>query len=181
MGNHSHLERYIREHRHQFDAGQPPDGHFDRFRAKLDQKPVRRISIRHWLQVAASVAIILASGFVIIRHDRSGSRVAVKEIPATVLEADHYYAHQLEAKYERIKDFSFENREEKALLLNELEDLDAYHRQLMIDLQANPDDERVINALIRHYQLKLELMDQIIDQLEQLKIEKSAYNEKENV
>ena len=178
MGN---LEKYIREHRLMFDTDQPPSGHFDRFREKLDEKPVRKIRFRHVIQVAASVAIILASGFVIIRHDRSGDKVAVQEIPAGVMEADEYYAEQLNAKYEQIRDFSFENQEEKALLLDELEDLDAHHQQLMTDLQANPDDERVINALIRHYQLKLEVMDQIINQLKQLRIEKSLNHENENV
>jgi len=178
MGN---LEKYIREHRLLFDSDQPPSGHFDRFRERLDQKPVRKIRIRHAIQVAASVAIIMASGFVVIKVNRNGHKVAETEIPAAVLEADRYYVSQADARYDRIKDFSFENQEEKTLLLNELEDLDTHHQQLMNDLKANPEDERVINALIRHYQLKLEVMDQIIHQLEQLKINKSKNHEKENV
>ena len=50
-------------------------------------------------------------------------------------------------------------------------DLESYHQQLMKDLEANPDDDRVVSALIRHYQLKLEVMDQIITQLNQVKSE----------
>ena len=53
-------------------------------------------------------------------------------------------------------------------------------QQLMKDLEANPNDERVVNALIRHYQLKLEVMDQIITQLNQVKSEISENYEKES-
>lgn len=175
------LEKYIREHRQMFDTDQAPSGHDKRFREKLDRVPGRKIRIRHWLQVAASVAVILASAFVIMTRDRSGSRVAEGEIPAAVKEADHYYAARLNAKYEQIRDFSFQDPEEKALLLDELEELDAHHQELMNDLEANPDDERVINALIRHYQMKLEVIDQIIHQLKQLNSEKSKNHENEDV
>jgi len=51
----------------------------------------------------------------------------------------------------------------------------------MGDLEANPDDDRVINALIRHYQVKLEVMDQIIIQLNQIKSETSEKNEHESI
>lgn len=175
------FEKYIKEHRLMFDTDRPPAGHFDRFRERLERKSVRRIRIRHAFQVAASVALILASGFVIIKQQKNGNKVTETEIPATMLEADHYYVTRLEAKYEQIRDFSFENQEEKALLLDEMEDLGTHHQQLMLDLQANPDDERVINALIRHYQLKLEVMDQIINQLKQIEIEKTENHEKDNV
>jgi len=175
------LEKYIREHRLMFDTDQPPSGHLERFGEKLGTEKGRSIRIRHLLQVAASVAVILASAFVIITRDRSGSKVADRQIPEVVLEADRYYADRLHAKYEQIREFPFEQPEEKTLLLDELEDLDAHHRQLMSDLQANPDDERVLNALIRHYQMKLEVMDQIINQLQQLKNEKSKHHENDNV
>ncbi len=175
------LEKYIREHRLRFETDQPPSGHFERFGEKLGRKSGRSVRIRHMLQVAASVAVILASAFVIITRDRSGSKVADQQIPEVVMEADLYYAERLHAKYEQIREFSFEQPEEKALLLDELEDLDAHHQQLMSDLKANPDDERVLNALIRHYQMKLEVMDQIINQLQQLKNEKTEHHENDNV
>ena len=96
-------------------------------------------------------------------------------------EADFYYTSQVDDKYEQISEFNFENEEEKTLLLNELKDLEAYHQQLMGDLEANPDDDRVINALIRHYQVKLDVMDQIIIQLNQVKSETSEKHEHESI
>ncbi|MCK5135051.1 MAG: hypothetical protein KAR19_04625 [Bacteroidales bacterium] len=175
------LEKHIKEQRLLFDTDKPRDGHEERFMQKLDWQPVRRINFRHVLQVAASVAIILTSAFVLIKQNKSGSKTAQREIPAAVLEADNYFATQVNARYDQIQDFNFESSEEKAVLLDELKDLDAYHQQLMSDLKANPDDGRVINALIRQYQIKLEVMDQIIYQLNLFKTKTSENHEKESV
>lgn len=181
----SDIEKQIKEQRLLLDSDRPREGHEDRFRQKLEnlpkRSPHRRIRFRHAIQVAASVAIILTSAILLVRKDKSGNKVAQQEIPAAVMEADFYYASQVDAKYNEISDFDFNDAEEKTILLNELKDLESYHKQLMKDLEANPDDDRVVSALIRHYQLKLEVMDQIITQLNQVKSEISEDYEKESI
>ncbi len=181
----SNIEKQIKEQRLLLDSDRPREGHEDRFMQKLERlpkrSPFRKIRFRHAIQVAASVAIILTSAIVLVRTDKSGSKVAQQEIPAAVMEADIYYASQVDARYNEIRDFDFDDAEEKTLLLDELKDLESYHKQLMKDLEANPDDDRVVSALIRHYQLKLEVMDQIISQLNQVKSEISEDHEKESI
>ncbi|MEN8157327.1 MAG: hypothetical protein ABFS10_10260 [Bacteroidota bacterium] len=170
------LEKHIRNQREALDSDSPREGHEARFLQKLERQPRRRVNFRHALQVAASIAIILTSTVVLMRN-RTGDEVARHEIPATVLEADRYYSTQVSYKYDEIRRFDFDSSEEKMVLLDELKELDDYHQQLLSDLEANPGDERVINALIRHYQLKLDVMDQIILQLNQLKTVKENRNE----
>ena len=70
------------------------------------------------------MAIILTSAILLVRKDKSGSKVAQQEIPAAVMEADVYYASQVDARYNEIRDFDFSDEEEKAVLLDELSDLD---------------------------------------------------------
>ena len=175
------FEKHIEEQRLLLDSDHPREGHEQRFMHKLEKQPTRRFNIRHALQVAASIAIIITSGLVIVKLSKSGDKMAQKEIPATIMEADQYYTSQVNARYNQIRDFSFHSSEEKAVLLDELKDLDAFHQQLMSDLEANPDDGRVINSLIRHYQIKLEIMDQIIIQLNQIKTETSENHENTNI
>lgn len=175
------LEKHIREQRMLLDSDHPREGHEDRFRQKLGRPDSRRVNFRHVLQVAASLAIILTSGIVLVKLNKSGDKVAQREIPAAIMEADMYYTSQMNARYDQIRDFTFDNSEEKVVLLDELKDLEAYHQQLMSDLEANPDDDRVINALIRHYQIKLEIMDQIIIQLNQIKSETSENHENASI
>jgi hypothetical protein len=174
------LEKHIRSQKALLDTDLPREGHEVRFMQKLE-RPVRKADFRRTLQIAASIAVILVSSLVLIRQNRSGSKIADQEIPAQILEADQYYATQVSQRYDEIRAFDFEDSEEKTVLLDELKDLDAFHQQLMNDLEANPGDERVINALIRHYQLKLEVMDQIIIQLNQFKSQTENQDEKESV
>lgn len=175
------LETYIREQRALLDAEHPREGHEKRFLQKLNRRPARSLKLRHALQLAASVAILVTSGLVIVKLNKSGDERARQEIPAAVMEAEMYYASQVDSRVERIREFNFANAEEKAILLDELDDLDSYHQQLLSDLSANPTDERVMNALIRHYQIKLEIMDQIIMQLNQIKSETSDNYENETI
>jgi hypothetical protein len=175
------LEKHIRDKREELDGALPPEGHELRFLRKLEDSRPRRVNFRHALQIAASIAIILASAIVVIQRDRSGSKMAEIALPGTFEEANDFYASQVDQRVEEISSFHFESAEEKNILLEELQDLDARHKQLVADLEANPDDERVINAMIRHYQLKLEVMDQIIQQLNQFKTQMNTQNENEDV
>ena len=179
------FEKYIHRQRDLLDSDQPRLGHEERFLQKLDRPssrsrviPLRRI--RQGLQIAASLAIILTSAILLVR---TGGRdeMAGREIPREVADADIYFASQVDDKYRQISEFDFENEAEKTVLLDELKDLESFHQQLMDDLEANPGDERVINALIRHYQVKLDVMDQIIIQLNQVKSEISENHEKASI
>jgi len=179
------LEKHIKEQRLLIDSELPREGHEERFMQKLkrdvDSAPVRKFNFRHGLQIAASIAIILTSAIVLMKQNKSGEKMAEQEAPAAMVEANLYYTSKVNARYDQIKEFDFENSEEKAVLLDELKDLETYHQQMMEDLKTNPDNDQVINALIRHYQIKLEVMDQIIIQLNQVKKETLKENENESV
>jgi hypothetical protein len=60
------------------------------------------------------------------------------------------------------------------MLLTEMKSMDSVYVQLQKELKANPNDERIINAMIEHYQTKLEVMTYIVSQL------KSIRNENQN-
>ncbi len=175
------LEKHIREQRLLLDSDSPREGHEKRFMQKLERQHDNRIKPRHILQIAASVAIILASAFVIISREKSGGKVARAEVPEKIMEANIYYTSQINDRVEQINDFSFENEEEKTVLLHELKEHDIYQQQLISDLKASPEDDRILNALIRHYQIKLEVMDQIIYQLNQYRTETSKIQDNESV
>lgn len=177
------LEKHLTKVREQLDTADPPSGHQRRFRKKLQsaEKPVRKINVRHALQIAASIAVIAASGIVIVKTGKGGSKMAADPLVNEYQETQHYYAQQVSARYEDIEAITFTAEEEKEVLLEELASMDRHYQILLKELDANPGDPRVINALIRHYQIKLGVMDQIIDQLQQLQTVKTEENEKSNI
>jgi len=53
------------------------------------------------------------------------------------------------------------------MLMKEMKSMDSTYVSLQKELKANPNDERIINAMIEHYQTKLEVMSYIVNQLKQ--------------
>lgn len=177
----SDLEKYIIEQRDHLDLEEPSEGHFRRFRKKISRSERNRMSFRHGLQIAASIAVILASGIVIVKSSKGSKKVAMSPEIQEFTEATDYYTRQANYKYDEISTFQFTSAQEKEMLLEELSEMDEFYQELLKDLDANPGDERVMNALIQHYQLKVSVMDQIIEQLIEIKNIKTEENEKASI
>lgn len=179
----SDLEKYITKMRGALDSDAPESGHLKRFSKKLraQQQPVRRLNFRHALQIAASIAIIMASGIVIVKSGKSGSKMAATPAAEEFQQTQHFYASQVNARYEDIAAVTFNSGEEKEMLLEELSEMDNYYKELLNELNANPGDERAMNALIQHYQLKIQVMDQILEQLVQIQNRKTNDYEKSTI
>jgi hypothetical protein len=64
------------------------------------------------------------------------------------------------------------------MLLNEMKSMDSVYVSLQKELKANPNDERIINAMIEHYQTKVEVLNYIVNQLKAIRNDNQ--NEKEN-
>lgn len=164
------LEDIIRSNRAKFNDLEPSEGHFDRFYQKL-HKYNRRKRLFSWnviLKAAAVAVLVVLSGLWVydrIDQQQSPERLALENVSPEVREAHFYYSSLMDKKYEQIKEFDFRSEEQKELLLNELQDMDSIYVNIKEDLRTNPNDPRVVNALIRHYQMKLEVMNQILEQL----------------
>ena len=63
------------------------------------------------------------------------------------------------------------NPEQKEALMVEMASMDSVYVELQKELRANPDDQRIIDAMIKHYQTKIEVMSYILDQLKEIKAE----------
>jgi uncharacterized protein (DUF305 family) len=55
--------------------------------------------------------------------------------------------------------------------MQELASMDSVYVELQKELKANPNDQRIIDAMIKHYQQKIDVMSYLLDQLRQVKAE----------
>ena len=87
-----------------------------------------------------------------------------KDMPNRELnEAEQFYTSQLSIYYNKIEKLRFNNdKAEKKQVLQELSAMDEQVQAMKYDLKQNPDDERVMSAIINFYQVKIEMMDVII-------------------
>jgi hypothetical protein len=166
------IENIIRNNRDTFGDAEPSNGHFERFNRKLEiicQVNAPRRSIVPYLLRAAVVTLLvtLSSLWTWDHFIRPGSsRTTLGQVSPEYKEVENYYVHQVNLIEDDIVNVDLiNNTEQKVVLMNEMKSMDSVYISLQKELKANPNDERIVNAMIEHYQTKLEVMTYIVNQL----------------
>ena len=166
------LEKQIRANRQNFDSQEPSAWHMERFEQKLHQQPSRDLFSRIPYALKAAVVLLLVALSSILIYEQAriyyaNQRVlSLQDISNEFGEAEYYYTSLINNKYQEINRLNIDDPKQKEMLMIELEEMDKLFHSLQKDFQSNPNDQRVINAMISHYQLKLEVMSHIVKQLE---------------
>jgi uncharacterized membrane protein YhiD involved in acid resistance len=102
---------------------------------------------------------------------RTGStRMTLGQVSPQYKEVENYYVYQVNLMEGEIVNVDLKNHpNQKAMLMKEMHSMDSTYISLQKELKANPNDERIINAMIEHYQTKLDVMTYIVSQLKSIK------------
>ncbi|MCQ2374963.1 MAG: hypothetical protein MJ069_03565 [Salinivirgaceae bacterium] len=92
-------------------------------------------------------------------------------------QAQRYFASLVGERIDQIESMTFENEEQKEALLNEISGMDQVMADLQKQLKASPNDPKLINAMIQHYQAKIKALNTIINSLNNVKQLNSNNNE----
>jgi hypothetical protein len=164
------LDKIIQENKLDFDSFEPNEGHFDRFEQKLVgfNNKKKSFSFAYILKAAALAILVTLSGLWIYDNFDSSPQkgIALSELSPEYNEVEMYYTHLVNQKYDEINQCQSLDSTQKSVLVQELKEMDSMYENLKKDLTTNPTDKRVINAMIQHYQLKVEIMNQILNQLQ---------------
>jgi hypothetical protein len=183
------IEDIIKNNKDFFDEAEPSEGHLERFNRKLEimfgAKTVKR-SIVPYLLKAAVVTLLLTLSSLwtwdhFIRSDRN--RMTLGDVSPEFKEVENYYVHQVNLMESEITNIDLNNPDQKQLLFKEMKSMDSVYVQLQKELKTNPDDERIINAMIEHYQTKVDIMTYVLTQLKTIRNENqmNSENEKTNL
>jgi hypothetical protein len=182
------IEDIIRNNKDFFGEAEPSKGHFERFNRKLEirfQINTPKRSIVPYLLRAAVVTLLvtLSSLWTWDHFIRPGSsRMTLGDVSPQYKEVENYYIHQVNMMEGEIVNVDLQNNpEQKEMLKNEIKSMDSVYVSLQKELKANPDDERIINAMIEHYQTKLEVMTYIVNQLKTIRNDNQNNTENEKV
>ncbi|HOO83333.1 MAG TPA: hypothetical protein PLS94_02120 [Prolixibacteraceae bacterium] len=162
------FEKQIFEMRNELHTDEPDQGHFDRFEIKLDKGKQKVLLNRTYLWPA--IAAIFVLGFFLFRPatENKQKQTTLGEVSDQYAQVEYYYTTAIQQKTEKIKALNEQLGPDNAiqLLVNELEEYDQVYEQLCTDLNAAPNDQRVINALIAYYQTKLEISQKILENIQ---------------
>ena len=182
------IEDIIKRCRSEFDDREPSDGHFERFSFKLATRlhsgAVKRSIIPHLLKAAVVTLLITLSSLWTFDHfvrPNLKRTMTLSEVSPEYREVERYYVQQVNLMENEFSSLDLSNPEQKEALLQEMASMDSVYRDLQKELRANPNDQRIIDAMIKHYQTKLEVMSYILDQLKEIKAETANPVSHENV
>jgi hypothetical protein len=182
------IEEIIRDNRDFFEDAEPSKGHLERFNRKLEIRfqttTIKRSIVPYLLRAAVVTLLVTLSSLWTWDHFiRPGSsRMTLGQVSPQYKEVENYYLHQVNMMEGEIVNVDMKNSpEQKKVLMNEMKSMDSVYVSLQKELKANPNDERIINAMIEHYQTKLEVMTYIVNQLKTIRNDKTNKNENEKV
>ncbi len=169
------LEKYILDHREQFDDLEPDPSLWEGVETR--KAPVIRINWKDMAWKAAAVAAIFVASYFF--HDYMASRNQSPEklfsknledaspIVKELIEAEAYYSSMISQKQEEIFRLTASNPDIRHEIDMEMVDLDKVYAELKEDLKDNAHNEEVIEAMIQNYRLKLDILEEMLYQLKE--------------
>lgn len=161
------LENIIKNKRHEFDLAEPNIGHFERFEAKLNayNKPSSKGVYWSWLAAAASVIIILGIWFGNNFAPDKGLELA--DISPKMEETQSFFVQTIQKEIALIeKNKTPENQEIIDDAFVQLNKLEKNYKKLTLELKESNEDKRVIYAMIFNFQQRIEILQNLMQQLE---------------
>lgn len=179
------IENKIMRNREAFDNAEPEEGHYDRFIQKLGQiSQTRMHSIPYYLKVAIVLLLVSLSSILIyemvIQPRFERNIYSFGKLSPEYREVEDYFIRSINVKYNNLQNLNMEDKIQKDMIIEELREMDEIYQSLSKELENDPNNERLINAMIQHYQLKLDILNDLTDQLEMIKNSISKNNQNEN-
>ncbi len=172
------LENIFKEFQNQFDVEEPNIGHFKRFEEKLNKGTKPNILFKLWPLIAIAASIILIFGiWVGASFSKSGMELA--SISSEMGETQNFFVATIEKELATIE--KERNPDTEQLIsdgLQQLNKLEEEYQALTLELKENTTDKRIIYAMISNFQQRIEVLQNLLIQIEDVKQLKIQNNEK---
>lgn len=183
--NEEKLDKLFEGLRGKFDVAEPDAGHRQRFLEKLNASKgvitFPRKANNWWkpLSIAASVALLLAVGTMLL-NNRPSMEERLAEISPEVSHSQMYFASLIEEQVRVLESESTpETRKMVDDTLLQLNKLEQDYTGLEQDLLNGGNSKMILSAMITNFQTRIDLLQDVLNQIEQIKNLK-PYND-ENV
>lgn len=163
------LEEFVKQHHEQFDLREPDPSIWLKINPANVQVTNQRMPMR-WLRIAAAVAMIFAgstAGIYFLKGEKAGTDQYSSELYREMKDTEQYYNQMVSDRYNELKPFLSSNPGAKAMLTTDMEELDQVYRELKEDLKDNASNPEVIEAMILNYRVKLEILEDLLNQLKE--------------
>lgn len=173
------LEQRFQELKDQFDIEEPSLGHFDRFEAKLDNEFDKRTKWNPrswvWLAIAASVALLIGIWF---GGHSAKQGLELADVSPQMEETQNFFVSTIKQEIESINlKRTDENQQIIEDAFKQLNKLEENYDLLTIELEKSNEDKRIIYAMISNYQQRIEVLQTLLQQLDEIQQIKTISDE----
>jgi len=165
--NTNRLEDFIKANREEFDNQEPSEKVWRNI--EENTRKVRKLSpVVYLLRVAAVVLLIVGFSVVLIKTETfKTGQMAKQADPEMVelIEAEAYYAGQVNEKMEEIRKCYDMHPELKEEIEGDLSELQQMYNSLKSDLNENVAKKTVIEAMIENNRYRLKMVDEVLEQI----------------
>ena len=150
-----------------FDFQEPHSGHLERFERKLNQpKKINKTSWK-WLSVAASVVLVI--GFW-LGSSHQKQQMELADVSPKMEEVENYFVSTIYNELKTIEsNRSLETETIIEQALDQLEELEEAYNKFLTELNVEGNQRKVINSMIKNYQQRLQILENVLKQIEQIK------------
>lgn len=161
-----------------FDIYEPSEGHFERFKNRLESTTTelkrKRVSHTKWYLMAASLALLVSLWYN-FKPDDQGFELA--DVSPEMKETQSYFTYVINNEIKQI-DLQ-QNSDNKLIIDNALSNvqrLEKEYKKLTLELKDSGFDKRIVNAMIFNFQQRIEILQDLLNQINNLKISKDETN-----
>jgi len=172
------LEKIFKELENQFDVEEPNFGHFNRFEAKLNKGRKPNILLKLWPLIAIAASVILIFG-IWLESSFSNSGMELAKVSPEMGETQNYFVSTIEKELATIE--KERNPTTEKIIddgLQQLNKLEKQYETLTFELKESTEDKRIIYAMISNFQQRIEILQSLLIQIEDVKQLKIQNNEK---
>jgi len=178
------LQELFNNLRNAFDVEEPGINHRERFLDKLNNKDkivVGKSKIDFWkplIGIAASIILIVT---LVFGNQESNALKDLASVSPEMAETQDFFTSTIEAELNKIERES--SPETKSLIedaLNQIQILEKNYEVLKQDLRDSGNDNRVIYAMISNFQNRIELLENVLQHIEEIKQLKNITHENSN-
>ncbi|MEZ4797301.1 MAG: hypothetical protein R2785_09030 [Flavobacteriaceae bacterium] len=158
-----------------FDVEEPNSGHENRFLIKLNNQNREVITLtqpksnfwKPFLSIAASIVLLVT---VFISFNKTNEPRDLASISPEMAETQNFFTNAISAEIEKLNsELTPEFQDLVVDALFQIELLEANYNKLKQDLTVSGNDKRVISAMISNFQDRIDILNNVLNQIEELK------------